>query len=459
MAAEAKTIDVARLIDDRALSATQIITIALCGMVTMLDGADTQSIGIAAPLIAKSLGMKPGEFGPVFSAALFGAMIGALTFGPVADRFGRKRLLVAATAMFGVFTFATAIADSFSSLMIYRFLAGLGLGGATPCFIAMTAEYAPKRSRSTLVALMWSCFALGGMTGGFVNSYIIGHFEWRVIFHVGGFAPLVAAALVALFMPESLRFLTAHGEDSPRIRAILYRMYGDAFDPATRFISQEPRFTGATATQLFREGRTSMTLLLWAPFFMGFGALAVSALWSPTLLTLSGLSPSTAATLMGVYGFGAFVGNAAAGKLLDKFGIAMAPVPGFLLGALAYVAFGYCAGSAWLAGICMFCIGALLGVGISSSIVLASTIYPTAIRSTGAGWAMGAGRLGQVAIPWTVGIVIGWGWGPSRIMFLTAAVAMLGGLFLLLLRWRLGGRRGGGDSTQISHMPAKIAGA
>ena len=123
MPEQARVINVTQLIDERELSRPQMVTIFLCGLVALLDGMDTQSIGVAAPFIIKALALKPGQFGPVFSAALFGAMVGALAFGPVADRLGRKRLMVVATALFGIFTVLTALAHSYNSLMVYRFLA------------------------------------------------------------------------------------------------------------------------------------------------------------------------------------------------------------------------------------------------------------------------------------------------------------------------------------------------
>ena len=407
MAGKKESIDVSKLIDDRKITTTQVVTIALCGLVTWLDGIDTQSIGIAAPLIAKSIGLAPGQFGSVFSSALFGALVGAIGFGPVADRYGRKFLLALSTALFGLFTLLTAYAWNLETLLVVRFLAGVGLGGATPCFISMTSEYAPKRHRAALVALMWSCFALGGMSGGFLNGWIISNFGWREIFHVGGFVPLVVSALVVAFMPESLRFLIGRGADPSKVRAILARMYGsaDEFKDAT-FSGPAPEPKGARVMQLFTEKRGPMTLLLWTPFFLGFGTLAISSLWTPTLLNMAGVTPATAANLIGIYGIGAFLGNASAGKLLDRFGIAFAPVPAFILGAGAFYAFGQSSGSIALSGIWLFLTGALLGMGISSSIVIVSQVYPTSIRSTGAGWAMGMARLGQVILPWVMGTLL-----------------------------------------------------
>jgi MFS family permease len=175
----ANDINVTRLIDDGRLSRFQIGTIICCALVSALDGIDTQSIGVAAPFIADGLGFKVADFGPIFSAALLGATVGAATFGPLADRLGRKTLLIVACVLFGFFTILTASANSVPALMIFRVLAGVGLGGATPCFIALTSEYAPARLRATLVTVMWSAFPLGAMLGGLLNSYLARHLLYR----------------------------------------------------------------------------------------------------------------------------------------------------------------------------------------------------------------------------------------------------------------------------------------
>ena len=167
--ASTSAVNVSRLIDDGPLTRFQIVTIICCALVSALDGIDTQSIGVAAPFIAEELGVKLAHFGPIFSSALVGATVGAASFGPLADRFGRKTLLIVAVLLIGGFTILTVFAHSVPMLMAIRVLAGLGLGGATPCFIALTSEYTPARLRAALVTLMWSAFPLGGLLGGLLN--------------------------------------------------------------------------------------------------------------------------------------------------------------------------------------------------------------------------------------------------------------------------------------------------
>ena len=185
-----RNVEIASLIDDRPIGALQIRVFVLCALVALLDGVDSQAIGVAGPLIAVQLKMSPGTFSWAYSAGLFGATIGALMFGPIADYFGRKPTLIFATALFATFTCLTALADTFPVLVTYRLIAGLGLGGATPCFITLSAEFAPKHRRAMLVSLLWAGYPAGNAVGGFTTSYVVSHFPWQTVFYVAGFPSL-----------------------------------------------------------------------------------------------------------------------------------------------------------------------------------------------------------------------------------------------------------------------------
>ncbi len=290
MRVRAEVIDVVELINKSRLSGLQITTFVLCALVALLDGIDTQSIGVAAPYIAEHMRMSMSGFGPIFAATLFGAMLGALTFGPLADRFGRKTMLVLATVTFAIFTFLTALASSFGTLVACRFLTGIGLGGATPCFIALTSEYAPLRIRNLVVTAQWAAFPLGGLLGGLLNSYVIYALGWRALFYIGAVLPLGVAVLLAVKLPESFRFLLARRPGATRqIRRIGSALTGEAIDEGIRFVSREERLGGLSLKHLFMKGRAIPTVLLWVPFFMGFGVLSVVTLWTPALLRAHGI--------------------------------------------------------------------------------------------------------------------------------------------------------------------------
>jgi AAHS family 4-hydroxybenzoate transporter-like MFS transporter len=427
-------VNVTRLIDNGPLTGFQIATIVGCALVNLFDGIDTQSIGVAAPFIADGLGIKLANFGPIFSSALVGATIGAATFGQLADRFGRRTLLLVAAAIIGVFTILTALATSVPMLVVFRILAGLGLGGATPCIISLTAEYAPARLRATLVTLMWSSFPLGGMIGGLMNTYLLVHAGWRAIFFIGGVLPLVLVVVLLVYLPESIKFLVTRRNDNDAVRRIVARLGMSGLPAGSQFVIEEERLDGGTIRHLFTEGRTLGTLFLWVPFFMGFGVLTVVTLWTPTLLKLNGIPPAATAFVIAFNGLGAFIGQSTAGHLMQRFGIMAVLFPAFLAGTAATVLLGYGASSVALAATGIGLVGLFLGLGTAGAIALSALIYPTPIRSTGVGAGMAMGRFGQIVGPLIAGALLGAGWSADRIMIVIACGGIIGAIFVLLFR-------------------------
>ena len=428
-------VNVTRVIDDGPVTNFQIFAISLCALVAFLDGLDSQSIAVAAPIIAEKLKLARTALGPIFSAALLGAMIGAVTFGSLGDRFGRKRILALAAAIFGVFTLLTAQAQSYEALLATRFAAGIGLGGAAPCFIALACEFAPKRRRAMVASLIWAAFPLGGTVGGFVNAYILANFGWETIFLVGGILPLLVAVVLILWLPESLRFLLASGADSIRVANILKRIRPDL--PANgRFVADEERVEGVPLKHLFTNGRAPDTFLLWIPFFTAFGVLAIAVLWTPVLLRDNGFPPTQAALVIGVHGIGALIGMASAGRLMERFGASTVLLPAFLLGAISTAALGYAAVSASAMAATLAVIGLFIGMAASGSIALATLVYPTAIRSSGVGWAMGMGRFGQVLTPLAAAAMVGAAWSNVQLFHAFAIAPLFGALAILALRRR-----------------------
>ena len=204
-------VDVVEFIDQQPVGGFQIRLLATCAAVLFLDGFDTQAIGYVAPALVREWGLTKGALGPVFSAGLFGLMIGALLFGPLADRIGRRKIIVFSTVAFGLGSLATAFIPDVNSLLAIRFLTGLGLGGAMPNAIAMTSEFSPRRRRATMVMIMFCGFSVGAALGGLLAAALIPDFGWRSVFIVGGAAPLLLAPILALRLPESVRFLVLTG--------------------------------------------------------------------------------------------------------------------------------------------------------------------------------------------------------------------------------------------------------
>jgi MFS transporter, AAHS family, 4-hydroxybenzoate transporter len=432
----AKTeLDIGRLIDTRPICALQYRVYFLCALVAVLDAVDSQSIGVAAPLMAADLHISPGGFAPAFSAGLFGATIGAFSFGSVADVLGRRPMLIAMTALFGACTCLTAFATGFPTLLLYRFVAGLALGGATPSFITLAAEYAPSRRRAMLVSLLWAGYPLGNAAGGFMTSFLVAHFRWPMLFYAGGVPSLIVALLLALLMPESVRWLASKGQ-AARAAGLAERL-----DPSLRGTEFRPLAPRQAPTrrvplrELFSDGRALGTVLVWFILYLGFASTTVISLQTPTLLHASGIPLSTAASFVGIEGLSAAIGMAIAGRLVEKFGPVVALVPAFVMGGALLVGLGYFSSSVVLAGLVMTLLGLTVPLGTSGAIALAATFYPTAIRSSGVGWAMGMGRFGQVCSPLVIGLMLSLGWPPAKILAVMAAAPLAAALCVLLRTW------------------------
>ena len=424
MAEASGVIDVAGFIDKQPVGRFQIRLLLACAAVLFLDGFDTQAIGYVAPALASDWGLARGALGPVFSAGLFGLMIGALVFGPVADRIGRKKIIVFSTAAFGIGTLAAVFAQDISSLLVIRFLTGLGLGGALPNAVALTSEFSPHRRRATMVMAMFVGFSVGAALGGLIAAALIPYFGWRSVFLIGGVAPLLLFPVLALRLPESVRFLALTGQADARVAELLTRIAPSVSLPAgARFGVHEAKLAGLPVAQLFREGRALATLVLWIVFFMSLLDLYLLSNWLPTVLNDLGASVSMAAAVGAMFQVGGVVGTFALGQFIDRFSFRALSLT-YLFAAVAVAAVGFSGHSIPLATLAIFCAGFCIVGGQIASNALAATYYPTMMRSSGVGWALGIGRIGSIVGPWIGGVMLARHVGADS-LFLAAAVPAL----------------------------------
>jgi len=445
-ASSASSVDVAGFIDAQPVGGFQIRLLLTCAAVLFLDGFDTTAIGYVAPSLAKEWGLTKGALGPVFSAGLFGLMIGALLFGPLADRIGRKKIIIFSTLAFGIGALVTAFAKDVNTLLAIRFLTGLGLGGAMPNTIALTSEFSPHRRRATMVMAMFCGFSLGAALGGFVAAGLIPHFGWRSVFVVGGVAPLLLVPVLALKLPESVRFLALTGRGDARVAQLLGRINPKAaFAAATRFVVHEPELVGMPVLHLFRAGRTLVTLLLWMVFFMSLLDLYFLSNWLPTVLNDLGASVSEAAAIGSMLQVGGVVATFALGNIIDRFSFrALALL--YFIAVFAVGAIGQLGHSVALVTMAIFVAGFCIVGGQIAANALAAGFYPTSVRASGVGWALGIGRVGSIIGPLVGGALMTMKWSTGAVFVAAAAAALCAALAAFSLS-RIAGMGGSGKAT------------
>ena len=453
-AKDGSTVDVAAFIDAQPIGGFQVRLLLICATVLFLDGFDTTAIGYVAPALAREWNLGKGALGPVFSAGLFGLMIGALVFGPLADRIGRKKIILLSTLAFGIGTLITSFVNDVSALFAIRFLTGLGLGGAMPNTIALTSEFSPHRRRATMVMVMFVGFSIGAALGGLLAAALIPHLGWRSVFVVGGTAPLLLAPLLAWRLPESVRFLALSGAADARVAGLLAFVNANAaFAAGTRFVVSEPELKGIPVQHLFRGGRTLATLLLWVVFFMSLLDIYFLSNWLPTVLNDLGASISLAAAIGAMFQVGGVVGTFALGSIIDRFSFrALALV--YFIAVFAVGAIGQFGHSTIPVTIAIFAAGFCIVGGQIAANALAAGFYPTSVRATGVGWALGVGRVGSIVGPLVGGILLSLKWSAGEVFVVAALAALCAALAAFSLSRLAGlGGRGRGVHGQTSPEP------
>ena len=399
-------IDIHLLADGARFNRFHAGILAWCALIIICDGYDLAVAGIALPSIMKEMGVTAQNAGFMVSAALFGMMFGAIFLGTIADRIGRRQAIVICLALFSVFTAAAGMSSDPYVFGALRFLAGLGIGGVMPNVVAQMTEYSPKRMRATMVTLMFSGYAVGGMLAALLGKGLIEHHGWQSVFLAAG-VPVLMIPFILKSLPESMPFLVERGRLAELQRTLArmepsYRAQeGDRYDlPAAE------RVQGAPIGQLFQDGRGFSTAMFWIAFFMCLFMVYALSSWLAKLMAGAGYSLGSALTFVLVLNFGAVVGAVGGGWLADRFHIKFVLVAMYLLAAVSITLLGYPVPTPVL-----FALVGLAGAStIGTQIVTyayAGQFYPTAMRSTGIGWASGVGRGGAILAPIVIGTLVG----------------------------------------------------
>lgn len=398
-------VNITEIIDSQKIGGFQKRLAALCSIIAALEGFNTQLVGYVAPLLAQAFHLQARDLALFFSLGLIGLLLGALFIAPLADKVGRRTILVYCVPVLGAFSLLTAFSASVPMLDGLRFLTGLAIGGALPNTIALTSEYAPRRRRAVMVAVMFSGFIIGSIVAALTAGWFAA-VGWKSVFLVGGLSSFAAAPLIIFGLPESVRFLTVRGAEPKKIAGLMRRLFPNLriADDAS-FTVSEPAASSVSVRALFEADRFKGTILLWIVQFTSLFNIFLLANWLPTEMRSLGF-PIAIAILVGaalqIGGlFGIFFG-----WLADRIGANIALALAYFTGALGVMLIPLAGASVVLVMGAVFATGFGILGGQTVTNAVSSIFYPTEIRSTGIGWATGIGRVGSIVGPTIAGFLL-----------------------------------------------------
>ncbi|HEY3911518.1 MAG TPA: MFS transporter [Stellaceae bacterium] len=418
-------------LEHQKLGGLQIRVVAICTLIQMCDGYDVGSIGWAVPSLTHAWHLAPSAFALAFLWSNLGVMVGALASGPLGDRFGRKPLLLASIAIFGLASLASAFAPSLGVLSGLRFFTGLGIAGGFTGTTALTGDYTPQRRRATVIMVTFTGAPLGGFIGGQVVAALLHHgFGWPVIFVIGGAFPLALLLIMALWLPESPRFLAASEKLAPRQRALLAQL-GIAPGP----VGQHPVDIAREnpVKMLFGEGYALQTVLLWIIFFCSLINLYLFVFWLPEILHLTGMTPAQAVFATSLHALGAIAAVLYLGFLIDRFRPERALALHFAVG-IVFIALIALVAMPYLALLAVVFLSGMTVIGSQTGAnATAGALYPARMRTSGIGWALGIGRLGGIAAAPLGGFLLARGLAPRHVFLSACFFAVVAAVATALL--------------------------
>ncbi len=409
----------------------QFVTILICFLMNMLDGMDVMVISYTAPAIAKEWAIEPAQLGIVFSAGLLGMAIGAMFLASKADIIGRRAMILLSAAIMGLCVWCTILAQNVETLLVIRFISGVGIGSMLASTATLASEYSPTKTKDFWVSFVMSGYPVGAVLSGMVAAKIVPIDGWRAMFQMAGIATLITLPLIYLYLAESLDFIlkTRPANALEKANKILLQMKQA---PLSELPFLETQIKTAAVSELFRGERKSNTIWLWVAIFMAFATLYFLTMWIPKLASNTGLSLNLAIYAGTVFNLGAFFGIISQGYLSARFGLNRM-ICYFLVGtALLMLVFGLFKGS-----VLVLILFGLIGFGIQGGFVgmysVAAKLYPTQIRTTGVGWAVGLGRVGAVVGPIIGGILIGAGLSMTVNFMIFAIPTLIAGISILYI--------------------------
>ncbi|MFR0692058.1 MFS transporter [Enterobacterales bacterium AE_CKDN230030158-1A_HGKHYDSX7] len=427
-----QTCNIPDVIDHAPLSSFQWRVFVLCFLVAIFDGFDTQAIAYTGPAIIETLQLSTGGLAPILSAGIVGMALGAMALGLFGDRFGRRPTVMGAVALFALATLATAFATSAEQILVLRFLAGLGMGGATPVLLALASEYGPARLRGAIVTGILLGLPAGAMLGGLLAAQVMPLIGWQGIFLAGGVLPLMLLVGLYFALPESLQFLASRPEKTAHVRRTLARISSRPLAEDVRFSVPEAA-TRTSVRALFGPGLARNTLAVWLTYLFNWVAWFMFLSWLPTVLKTAGLpveqAPLGTVTVNAVFILCAIPLSI----LLPRLNTRNVLLGLFALGVLVSLGLSL-SGDNW---VLVFLLVGAAGLGIGGQQIalnyLVVSAYPTSLRATATGWAIGLGRVGAIIGSALGGTFLEWG-GVAGFYLALAAPLLLALVAVALIR-------------------------
>jgi AAHS family 4-hydroxybenzoate transporter-like MFS transporter len=401
---DASAFDVARAIDEGGWNGFQKRVLVLAALAFAVDGLATLVIGLAIPALIEAWHAPKSAFAPIAAAGLIGVAIGSTLGGMLGDRVGRRIGLIGSVLLFGVMTLATAAVNDASQLLVLRFIAGLGIGGAIPNGAALIAEFTPLRRRSLAIALGMLFIPVGGLLSGLLGTVILPTLGWRGLFLVSGLLPIALGVAFLLILPESPRFLARAPLRHEELRRLLARFGLNPASNASLIDSAGARHHTHLAA-LFGSATRRDTLALWVGFFFCLLANYSMLSWFPTLLLTQGFPLAITSLGLTVFNLGGVAGGVLGGWLIGRFGSRIsvpALAAGSAAGALALGVLPFDPGHGVIEPVLMLIIEGVFIAGLHTGLyTLAAHVYPPFAKATGVGTASTVGRIGAVFSSYT----------------------------------------------------------
>ncbi|MGD0135528.1 MAG: MFS transporter [Bryobacteraceae bacterium] len=430
-------VNVSEVVGNSNFGGFQLGLCILCGLCLIMDGFDVQAMGYVAPVILKEWHVPNAQFGPVFGAGLFGILVGSLFFSMLADKIGRRPVLITVTLCFSVLTFLTSLAANVQQMLVIRFIAGMALGAIMPNAVALVGEYSPRKLRVTIMMIVGNGFTAGAAFGGFIAAWLIPRFGWRSVFYAGSVAPLVIAVIMIFALPESLQFLVLHRKHLDKATRWLKRINPSVSGDPDQYFVEETKRKGVPWIHLFHEGRGLGTILLWIINFMNLLNLYFLASWLPTVANQAGYGIRTSVLVGTMEQLAGMIGGFTLGLFVQRWGFVRVLTTCFAVGCINIALIGQPGISLAMLFTVVFLAGFGVVGGQTAVNALSATYYPTDLRATGIGAGLGIGRIGAIIGPVVGGVLMSQHL-PSQKLFLVAAVpASVSAVVMVAMHWVL----------------------